>query len=363
MNLPVSKFAHAAAAAGVLYFSQPGALAEQAVLSPPDISPRSNIEMPTDGRVRFVPDNLFAVDFVSDSVGWAGGYYGTLLKTEDGGGHWKREPLPFTDLIRRIDFVDEAVGIAVTSRGKILRSEDGGAHWEVVHVEPGINLRDVYCLDAQTAWVVGHEATVLHTSDGGKTWQTQALSGYQGRDLPRLNGITRLEDGRLVLVGEFGLIASSIDDGLSWEVLDAPDASVTFTAVDAWRSEALISGLGGKLTMVRFGSDSDVEEGSERLEDRVPTITALSSGTDAHLFDLTLDQDGDGVIVGQGGVVRVKAGLPVSELLPLESKPGFLWYGGVSKTSEHGGYVVVGANGAVLKTEFDVSDPEPLVRW
>ncbi|MCK5921906.1 MAG: hypothetical protein KAG66_13255, partial [Methylococcales bacterium] len=117
--------------------------------------------MPTDGRVRFVPDNLFAVDFVSDSVGWAGGYYGTLLKTEDGGGHWKRQPLPFTDLIRRIDFVDEAVGIAVTSRGKILKSEDGGAHWEVVHVEPGVNLRDVYCLDAQTAWVVGHEATVL----------------------------------------------------------------------------------------------------------------------------------------------------------------------------------------------------------
>ena len=99
MNLPVFKFAHAAAAAGVLYFSQPGALAEQAVLSPPDISPRSNIEMPTDGRVRFVPDNLFAVDFVSDSVGWAGGYYGTLLKTEDGGGHWKREPLPFVEPI------------------------------------------------------------------------------------------------------------------------------------------------------------------------------------------------------------------------------------------------------------------------
>ena len=41
---------------------------------------QSNIAHHKDDRVRFVPDNLFSVDFVDKSHGWAAGYYGTILK-------------------------------------------------------------------------------------------------------------------------------------------------------------------------------------------------------------------------------------------------------------------------------------------
>ena len=68
---------------------------------------KSNIAHHKDDRVRFVPDNFFSVDFVNKSHGWAAGYYGTILKTMDGGENWTHISLPDTDLIRRIQFLDK----------------------------------------------------------------------------------------------------------------------------------------------------------------------------------------------------------------------------------------------------------------
>ena len=42
--------------------------------SEPKVS-QSNITDQKDDRVRFIPDNLFSVDFVDKSHGWAAGYY------------------------------------------------------------------------------------------------------------------------------------------------------------------------------------------------------------------------------------------------------------------------------------------------
>ena len=80
---------------------------------------QSNIAHQKDDRVRFVPDNFFSVDFVNKSHGWAAGYYGTILKTIDGGENWTHISLPDTDLIRRIQFLDKDYGWLITHRGRI----------------------------------------------------------------------------------------------------------------------------------------------------------------------------------------------------------------------------------------------------
>jgi len=319
----------------------------------------SNIDFAGSGRVRLVPDNLFAVDFQDESTGWAGGYYGTILKTEDGGESWRKIEIPYTDLIRRIDFSDELTGFAVTSRGRILKSEDGGMSWAVSHTEARTNLRDIYCLDARTAWVVGHEGTILYTADGGDTWVGQSLTGFQGRDLPRLNGIARFESGRLILVGEFGVVATSTDNGSHWSVLGGAESSVTFTSVATWGNHAMAVGLGGALVKVSELPGSALETGEE-LSLQVENV---NSGTEEHLFDLSLQPSGDGLAVGQGGVLRLVAGAPDSHLAPIESLPGFRWYGGVSAVDKNGNYIVVGSSGALLTVEPDRLVAHQMVRW
>ena len=78
---------------------------------------QSNIKDHKGERIRFVQDNLFAIDFIDQLHGWAAGYYGTILKTIDGGRNWIHISLPNTDLVRRIQFLNKDYGWLVTHRG------------------------------------------------------------------------------------------------------------------------------------------------------------------------------------------------------------------------------------------------------
>ena len=72
---------------------------------------QSNIKDHKGERIRFVQDNLFAIDFIDQLHGWAAGYYGTILKTIDGGRNWIHISLPNTDLVRRIQFSEQRLWV------------------------------------------------------------------------------------------------------------------------------------------------------------------------------------------------------------------------------------------------------------
>jgi photosystem II stability/assembly factor-like uncharacterized protein len=174
---------------------------------------------------RIWPDNLFGVDFVDPETGWISGYAGTILKTVDGGDSWDLIYIGRNELIRRIRFVDADYGWAVGHRGSIFKSVDGGLSWQIKHSEAGIYLRDVDFVDRQTGWVVGHDGKILHTKDGGETWSGQQLSGYKGRDIPRLHGVDAIDEDTAILVGEFGVIGRTYDAGATWTLV--PNRSKT----------------------------------------------------------------------------------------------------------------------------------------
>ena len=214
---------------------------------------QSNITDQKDDRVRFIPDNLFSVDFVDKSHGWAAGYYGTILKTKDGGKNWTHISLSNTDLIRRIQFLDKDYGWLVTHRGRIMSSDDGGTTWKTRYSEDNqINLRNIKFLGNRVGWAVGHEGTILYTNDGGKTWVNQSLSNFTGRDLPRLNGLTILSEKRAMLAGEFGVIAETLDSGKTWTIISPPDIKATFTEIEQVGNSVLAVGLDGVVAQIHF---------------------------------------------------------------------------------------------------------------
>src|SRR5438477_1289139 len=72
---------------------------------------------------------LFGVSFTDANNGTAVGWYGTILRTTDGGRHWIIQSSGTTNLLYGVSFVDANNGTVVGANGTILRTADGGQSW------------------------------------------------------------------------------------------------------------------------------------------------------------------------------------------------------------------------------------------
>jgi photosystem II stability/assembly factor-like uncharacterized protein len=324
---------------------------------------QSNISHEGNDRVRLVPDNLFGVDFVGSQFGWAAGYYGTILKTVDGGENWTYISLQNTDLIRRIQFLDKDSGWLVTHRGRIMSSKNGGATWENRYIDDNqINLRNIKFFDADVGWAVGHEGTILHTSDGGETWVKQSLRNFGGRDLPRLNGLVVLSQSWAMLAGEFGVIAETIDAGNTWTIISPPHFKATFTEIELVGDAIFAIGLDGVIARVNsVGNDGFARPESAR-DEGAAHVQLLDSGVDQHLFDITANQDGEGIVVGLANILLIRNG---NQLIPVEiDRPdrNYLYFMGAALISNTQ-YVLVGAGGMAVTFDTATAGMNAVLKW
>ena len=118
-----------------------------------------------------------AIDFVSDSVGWAVGSTGKIAKTSDGGINWMAQASHVKVRLRGVCFVSDSVGWAVGDKGCILATLDGGTHWVRQTSGTTAGLRVVDFVSPAEGWAVGRDGWVpgdsgvlRHTTDGGLTW-------------------------------------------------------------------------------------------------------------------------------------------------------------------------------------------------
>ncbi|MFT5611822.1 MAG: photosystem II stability/assembly factor-like uncharacterized protein [Polaribacter sp.] len=324
------------------------------------VNSQSNISHDGDDRVRLVPDNLFGVDFVDTQFGWAAGYYGTILKTIDGGKNWTHIPLPNTDLIRRIQFLDKDHGWLVTHRGRIMSSDNGGSTWETRYLDDNqINLRNIKFFNADIGWAVGHEGTILHTNDGGETWVNQHLSNFGGRDLPRLNGLAVLSESQAMLVGEFGVIAETVDRGHTWKIISSPDFKATFTEIEQVGDSIFAVGLDGVVARVHSdGVDRlSVPEGEDPVR-----VELLNSGVDQHFFDITANENGEGIVVGLANILTIKNGNELNTIEIDRPDRDYLYFMGAAPISGTK-YFLVGAGGVAMTLDTATTQMMGSIKW
>lgn len=82
--------------------------------------------------------DLKCVTMVSDTLAFAAGASGTIIKTTDGGDNWVRlvdSDLAVTDDFRGIAFWDADNGVAVTYDRKVVGTSDGGTTWVVKNAD------------------------------------------------------------------------------------------------------------------------------------------------------------------------------------------------------------------------------------
>jgi len=126
--------------------------------------------------------SLRGMSAVSDTVAWASGQRGTVLRTTDGGDTWTAMTVPgaeFLDL-RDIDAFSDQVAYVLSigpgDASRIYKTTDGGANWTVQFA--GDAPETFY--DAMAFWdaergvavsdTVGGQFVVIRTTDGGGTW-------------------------------------------------------------------------------------------------------------------------------------------------------------------------------------------------
>ncbi len=128
-------------------------------------------------------ERLRGVSAVSDTIAWASGNKGTVVRTVDGGATWSRLAVPDADAL---DFRDiEAFGagtayvlaIGPGDKSRIYKTEDGGKTWALQFTNPDSRaFYDAIAFwDERTGIAVGDPVdgrfTVIRTVDGGRTWE------------------------------------------------------------------------------------------------------------------------------------------------------------------------------------------------
>jgi photosystem II stability/assembly factor-like uncharacterized protein len=214
-----------------------------------------------------LPDaELTAVTFVSADEGWAVGDRGVIWHTRDGGKTWKLQPSGVSCRLEAVQFLDGDNGFVVggwiephthRSCGVVLRTRDGGRTWQASPELTLPGLRHVRFFDPRTGLALGDSSALYPTGvfrslDGGRTWaplpkgqtagwaagdfsspQGGASAGWDGtlaliasQELrPARTGslaprtVHRLQLSSSTagwLVGDGGLILTTLDGGLSW---------------------------------------------------------------------------------------------------------------------------------------------------
>ncbi len=173
---------------------------------------------------------LFGIDAASDTVAWAVGAKGTVLKTTNGGATWTRQASGVDVTLYAVAAADANTAWAVGEEGTVIHTTNGGTTWNPQNSGTANTLLGVTAADADTAWAVGFEGTVLHTADGGANWTAQANPSTSV-----LFGVDCADTSNVWAVGIAGTVINSTDGGTNWATQTSGTTETLYgiSAVDA----------------------------------------------------------------------------------------------------------------------------------
>jgi photosystem II stability/assembly factor-like uncharacterized protein len=132
----------------------------------------------TDGGVTWTENDtapagvLYGEFFLNSKVGWAVGYFGSIIKTTDGGMTWKPQTSGVNVPLLGVSFTDANNGWVVGDGGALLHTTNGGATWSLQNPGVSNNLSTAYALSPTVAWISGYDF-IARTLDAGKTWKPE----------------------------------------------------------------------------------------------------------------------------------------------------------------------------------------------
>lgn len=166
-----------------------------------------------------VTGDLWGLQMLNDTLGWACGNANSLVKTTDGGISWQRIFTPgYTSDYWWIDFLNESYGF-IAANGKVLRTTDGGENWEIIQAGDSqplftIDIIDSLHIAAGGYGGTGYPAKNIYSSDGGYTW----INGGQ-TTTHEINCIKYIDtDTGYIVMSEIGIYKTT-NKGQNWQFI------------------------------------------------------------------------------------------------------------------------------------------------
>jgi photosystem II stability/assembly factor-like uncharacterized protein len=140
-----------------------------------------------------INSDLLDVNGTTSSVFVCGDNY-TFYKSKDGGETWgwtglgKRLSTKSEFGYNRIFFYDDSLGYAGGPHGLVLKTTDGGTYWTPTYLENFDEVNDLYFMSPEMGGLVGPNGTTRFTTDGGESWfeDTTVTSYIAGREIKRI---------------------------------------------------------------------------------------------------------------------------------------------------------------------------------
>ena len=219
---------------------------------------------------------------------------GYIIKSVDGGKNWKNIRTYNTYILGAVQFPTDSVGYAVGSYKTMLKTEDQGETWFPVYVNiTGYTnvyspFTDLYFFNKDRGYIVGGDGKFASTSDGGKSWRDTTLSFSDG-----MNSITFTNDSTGYICGSSALLYKTTDRGKTWQHIPVPAASqfASFAKIRFINeSIGFIIGVSGLCL---------------RTVDAGLTWTSINTPTSGEYYDIYFQNATKGFIVGTyaGGLI------------------------------------------------------------
>jgi photosystem II stability/assembly factor-like uncharacterized protein len=220
-------------------------------------------------------NNLTEIAFAGGR-GYAGGQFGTLVRTDDGGETWSGLRTGLTDDLRRVRVVNPDT-VVIAGSCALRRTDDGGQSfarlpWTASDEGCPSRIASIHFPNPDTGYVLTEDSSVFRTADGGQTFSratsvpgpaaatdifftsgdtgvaTTGGSGsgkiYRTTDSGNswtevesigspLNGLLFLAGGSGFAVGDGKTLLTSADGGVSWtpQPLSGPSGSPNLTSI------------------------------------------------------------------------------------------------------------------------------------
>ena len=167
--------------------------------------------LPTSGAI----DGLQGIWFISETLGFAGGWNNYFIKTTDGGNTW----VPTTCgsnvwYYVDVEFWDSSNGVAAGSMNSssdqsVFITSDGGNTWVSATSGTNVNIMGICYADQNTLFAVGTSGNVIKSTDGGHNWNVSAT-------LPAMLFGLDFADASFGVVGGEEKMFATNDGGTTW---------------------------------------------------------------------------------------------------------------------------------------------------
>jgi photosystem II stability/assembly factor-like uncharacterized protein len=187
------------------------------------------------------PESLLGVANLGGDHFVAYGAFGMYFDSTDAGRTWQRRTVIAEDFDRHISQV-LPIGSSlflVAESGTLARSDDGGTTWVALTSPYAGSYFATLVTKGGALLAFGMRGNVYRTTDLGATWQKVDLATTAS-----LMSGRQLADGRILLVGNSGLLAVSKDDGQTLDLHWSP-ARRGFAALAETSGEVILVGESG----------------------------------------------------------------------------------------------------------------------